>query len=189
MSGPNKLTAKLSSEVLSRYQPSNDCQKLIGEDELPPQSVEKLSTQGNPFDLVQFLCHGLGARDSIFFGLKCLELRNEAWTQIERLALAVSRDWVFDPDEASRIRAHQLSARLGLRSGPSWLAEAVFWNGSGSISGADEDSLLPPEHLYASSVCAAIATSAALPPWPKGSIGMVGYYEEVKQIGREVAGC
>lgn len=189
MSGPSKVTAKLSIEVLSRYEPSEECQKLISEDERPPQTIEKLSAQGNPLDLVQFLSHGLGARDSIFFGVRSLELRNETWTQIEKLALGVSRDWVFDPDEAGRIRAHQLSVRLGLRSGPSWLAEAVFWNGSGSISGADEDPLFPPEYLYARAVCAAITTSAALPPWQGESIGMSAYYQQVAKIGREVAGC
>ena len=183
----SKITAPLSSDVLSRYEASDICKNLIAEDELPSQSIEKLASEGSSFDLVQFICHGLGARDSIFFGVKSLELRNEFWSSTEKLALVASQEWVFDPDEVSRIRAHKLSVRLGLRSGPSWLAEAVFWNGSGSISEVDEEPLFPPDYLYARAVCAAIATSAVLPPWPNGALGKLTYYEQVMAIGRNIA--
>ncbi|HCK76120.1 MAG TPA: hypothetical protein DHW07_03140 [Gammaproteobacteria bacterium] len=181
-----KITASLSIDVLSRYEASETCKSLITEDELPSQSIDKLASEGSPFDAVQFICHGLGARDSIFFGVKSLELRNDAWSSLEKLALAASQEWVFEPDEVSRIRAHKLSSRLGLRSGPSWLAEAVFWSGSGSISGVDEEPLLPPEYLYARAVCAAIATSAVLPPWPSDVPGSARFYEQVLTIGRGI---
>jgi len=183
----SKITAPLSSDVLSRYEASDICKNLIAEDERPRQSIDKLVSEGSPFDLVQFICHGLGARDSIFFGVKSLELRNDVWSSTERLALAACQEWVFDPDEVSRIRAHNLSVRLGLRSGPSWLAEAVFWSGSGSISEVDEEPLFPPEFLYARAVCAAIATSAVLPPWSNGTLGKLAYYEQVMEIGRGIA--
>lgn len=183
----SKITAPLSVDVLSRYEASDICKSLILEDELPSQSIEKLTSKGSPFDVVQFICHGLGARDSIFFGVKSLELRNDVWSSLETLALAASQEWVFDPGEMIRIRAHKLSTKLGLRSGPSWLAEAVFWSGPGSISEVDEELLSPPEYLYARAVCAAIATAAALPPWPSGSPGKMEYYEQVVTIGKNIA--
>ena len=187
MENLTKITARFSADVLSRYEASELCRSLISEDEVPSQSIEKLESKGNPFDVVQFICHGLGVRDSIFFGVKSLELRNDVWSSLEGLALTASQEWVFDPDEMTRIRAHKLSTRLGLRSGPSWLAEAVFWSGPGSISEVDEEPLSPPEYLYARAVCAAIATAAALPPWPSGSPGKMEYYEQVVTIGKNIA--
>lgn len=182
-----KIVDKTSADILSRYEPSDVCVGLALEDLAPSETIQRLHNEQQHSDLVQFLCFALPIRDSIWYGVQCLDLRQGHWIPAEEQALEAARVWAWDPGEIHRIRAQKTAARAGLRSGPGWLAQAVFWNGSGSISEPGEEALAPPAYLYAHAVAAAINLAAVMPPWPPGALGKEAYYSQAGNVGIALA--
>ena len=182
-----KIVDKTSADILSRYEPSDICVGLALEDLAPSEAIQRLHNEQQYSDLVQFLCFALPIRDSIWYGVQCLDFRQGRWTPAEEQALEAARVWAWDPGEIHRIRAQKTATRVGLRSGPGWLAQAVFWNGSGSISEPGEEALAPPAYLYAHAVAAAINSAAVMPPWPPGTPGKDAYYGHAGDVGIALA--
>ena len=91
--------------------------------------------------------------------------------------------WVRSPSEELRRKAEHLSHRLELNCGPSWLAQAVFWNGSGSIVAPDIPPVMPDPFLYAKATAGAINHAAALPQWDKTK----PYYQTAIAMALDIA--
>lgn len=151
--------------ILQRYEPADEVKAL--EQESPQTLIESLQDQQLYIELMTFFCHALPMRETLWLACQALKIRSKHWSDDENLAIEDCLRWFKEPDEASRRLAEQHVQKLELKCAPGWLAQAVFWNGSGSIAALDQPQVLPPEFLYAKAAAGAINMAAALPEWDK----------------------
>lgn len=148
-----------------------------------PDSIDVLKQEELNFDLVQLLAHGLPVRESIWWASLCLDIRISEWSPSQVQCINTAKEWVKSPGEELRRKAELFANRLEQNCGPSWLAQAVFWNGSGSIVSADLPAVLPDPNLYAKAVSGAINHAAALPQWE----GTNKYYQQAFSMALSIA--
>ena len=173
-----------SKQLLQRFElSSEEAEALVNADMTPEQLITVLTDAGEYIDLTQFLCHALPVREVIWWCCLALELRNDVWTDAQQAAIKNARAWVREPDEAKRRLAEQQAEKLGNENGPGWLAQAVFWNGSGSLSEVGMPAVMPADFLYAKAAAGAINLAAALPEWQ----GRDKFYQRVFAMGLNIA--
>jgi len=160
-----KIPYSQSLTILQRFELSDEAAEAVSGEMAPMQVIESLQTQGLYIDLVGFLCHALPMRETIWWACLALELRMADWTAEQQRAIADCKRWVQEPDEAKRRLAERQAEALGHQCAPGWLAQAVFWNGSGSLGEPGQPVVLPPEFLYAKAAAGAINTAAVIPEW------------------------
>ena len=160
-----KIPYKVCSQVLPRFAASDLARKHLEQDFTIAKSIEVMAENELQNDLTQFIAHALPVREAIWWASLCLMQRKKDWDQTQIQCIEAAREWVQSPNEGLRRRSELLSNRLGLNCGPSWLAQAVFWNGSGSIVSPDLPSVMPDPFLYAKAVAGAINHSSVLPAW------------------------
>ncbi|WFB49219.1 hypothetical protein P6988_11745 [Vibrio coralliilyticus] len=178
-----KIPYQSSAQILPRFQASDEAKEVIGEEQPIDQVIKKLQEAKLYNDLIQFLAHALPVRESIWWALCCVSTRNDIWTDTQKVSLDTVKQWAQSPSEELRRRAELLANRLELNCGPSWLTQAVFWNGSGSIVAPDLPAVLPDPFLYAKAVGGAINHAASLPEWDKSE----QYYENAIQAALDIA--
>jgi len=169
--------------ILQRFELSHDAAAVISGDMLPTQAVELLQIKELYTDLVNFYSHALPMREAIWWACLVLDIRSDVWSVEERQAIADSKSWVQEPNEARRRLAEQQVESLGHQCAPGWLAQAVFWNGNGSLSEPGQPVVLPPEYLYAKAVAGAINIAAVIPEWQQHE----AYYQKVSDIALSLA--
>jgi hypothetical protein len=160
-----KIPYPQAGNITARYELSEEAAAVFDQDMSPAQWVALLQEKKQWHDLVQFLAHALPVMDAIGWGLDCLKLRQNDWTDDENTVLAQVEAWLDSPNETARIRINQLGQRLGLKGAPSWMTQAVFWSGTGSIVEPNLPVVLPPPYLYSHAVTAAISIAAVIPEW------------------------
>ncbi|WP_027858914.1 DUF6931 family protein [Marinobacterium jannaschii] len=160
-----KIPYQQSQPVLERFELSEEAAGVVNGEMAPVELLQSLQQQELYIDAVNFLCHALPMREVIWWVCLALGLRSDVWSQQEQAVLENGRRWVQEPDEAKRRLAEQQVLRLGTERAPGWLAQAVFWNGSGSLGEPGQPVVLPPEFLYAKAAAGAINVAAALPEW------------------------
>ncbi len=178
-----KIPIEQSQIILQRFEASPECLDCVDGTMTPSEVIEKLLEAELYNDLTQFLCHALPVREVIWFVCIALELRNKEWSPQQQAAIAIAKKWVKDPDEASRRIAEKHVNALGHDNAPGWLAQAVFWNGSGSMTDPGEAVVLPPENLYAKASAGAINMASIMPEWD----GSEDYYKTVIAMGLDLA--
>jgi hypothetical protein len=160
-----KIPYQVSSQVLPRFEASELARKHLDQDFTIAKTIEVMEKNELNNDLVQFMAHALPVREAIWWASLCLMQRKKEWNQAQIQCIEAAREWVQSPSEGLRRKSELLSNRLGLSCGPSWLAQAVFWNGSGSIVNPDLPSVMPDPFLYAKAVAGAINHASVLPVW------------------------
>ncbi|MGY3569796.1 DUF6931 family protein [Vibrio paucivorans] len=178
-----KIPYKSSAQILPRFKISDDAAALIEEEASVEQTIQVLNDNALYSDLVQFLAHALPVREAIWWGVLCLQTRQNNWSPIQLQCLNSAKSWVKGPSEELRRKCELYSNRLELNCGPSWLAQAVFWNGSGSIVSPELPAVLPDPFLYSKAVAGAVNHSAALPEWDNYQ----GYIEYAISTGLDIA--
>ncbi|MDC5707759.1 hypothetical protein OPW41_17770 [Vibrio europaeus] len=163
-----KIPYQTCGQILPRYTASDEAKELLDEELSVEQTIQLLQQNQLNNDLVQFLAHALPVREAIWWASLCIQLRIDVWNSTQTQCIQTAQQWVQAPAEDLRRKAELLSNRLELNCGPSWLAQAIFWNGSGSIVAPDLPAVLPDPFLYAKAVAGSINHAAALPNW-KGS--------------------
>jgi len=160
-----KIPYQTCGQILPRFTASDEASELLNPELTIEESIQVLQAEKLNNDLVQFLAHALPVREAIWWASLCLLQRKDVWSTTQLQCIQTAQQWVHSPSEELRRKAELLSNRLDLNCGPSWLAQAVFWNGSGSIVSPDLPAVLPDPFLYAKAVAGAINHSAALPTW------------------------
>ncbi|NOH23177.1 DUF6931 family protein [Vibrio europaeus] len=163
-----KIPYQTCGQILPRFTASDEAKELLDEELSVEQTIQLLQENQLNNDLVQFLAHALPVREAIWWASLCIQLRIDVWNSTQTQCIQTAQQWVQAPAEDLRRKAELLSNRLDLNCGPSWLAQAIFWNGSGSIVAPDLPAVLPDPFLYAKAVAGSINHAAALPNW-KGS--------------------
>lgn len=178
-----KIPLEQSLTILQRYEVGEECLALIDGSMPPNEVVSQLQSAKLDNDLVQFLCHALPVREVIWWACLALELRQQDWTPQQTNAIVCAKNWVKEPDEANRRQAEHFVKNIGHDCAPGWLAQAVFWNGSGSITDVGEPVVMPPENLYAKAAAGAINMASIMPEWDNSE----AYYQKVIEMGLDLA--
>lgn len=160
-----KIPYKSGEQVIKRFKAGDDAVALVNEDMDVAQAITALQENDLHLDLTNFIAHGLPVRESIWWAAICLEQRMDIWNPHQKQCIEIAKDWVRSPSEELRRKAELFANRLNTSCGPSWLAQAVFWNGSGSIVAPEMPMVKPDADLYAKAVGGAINHSSAIPDW------------------------
>jgi hypothetical protein len=170
-------------QITPLFSASEDLTEILAQSQSIEDFIATLQEKELYFDLVQFLAHALPVREAILWAYLCLEIRMPDWNKTQQTCLASCKQWVFEPSEEGRRRCELYATRLELKCAPSWLAQAVFWNGAGSIVSPELPSVLPDPKLYAKACAGAINTAAAIPEWDKHD----DYYQQSIAIALNIA--
>ncbi|MCE0557545.1 MULTISPECIES: Twin-arginine translocation pathway signal [unclassified Motilimonas] len=178
-----KIPYQTGQQLLACFTASDEAHALVTEPLGILETIELLDKEGLHFDLMQFIAHGLPVRESIWWASLCLNLRNNDWHPNQIQAIELCQSWVKKPDEVLRRRIELMLNKMSLNCGPSWLLQAVFWNGSGSIVAPSLPAVMPDPHLYAKATAGAVNMAAALPDWQ----GQVNYYQQATATAINIA--
>jgi len=178
-----KIPYPFGIQILQRFPASDEAKALVIEDQPTEASIQALIDGKLYYDLTQFVAHAMPVREAIWWAAITLEQRNDVWSNAQRQCIDTAKQWVKAPSEELRRKSELFANRLGLNCGPSWLAQAVFWNGAGSIVAPDLPTVLPDPFLYAKAVSGAINHSAALPEWDQSQ----HYYQQAFNKGLAIA--
>lgn len=178
-----KIPFTESEQILSRVELSSEAQALVDGKALPSVTIQVLFDNQLYIDLTNFIAHALPVRESIWWCCVVLELREQDWSVAERDTLQRCKSWALEPEEVKRRSIEQQLLRLGHDCALGWLAQAVVWNGSGSIAAPDQPQVLPAAYLFAKAVGGAINTAALIPQWQ----GYQEYYRRCHAIAEDIA--
>lgn len=178
-----KIPYQTCGQVLPRFTPSEDATELLDGEASITEAIEILKQHHVYNDLVQLLAHALPVREAIWWASLCVQLRSDIWNPTQIQCIQTAQQWVQSPAEDLRRKAELLAGRLELNCGPSWLAQAVFWNGSGSIVAPDLPAVLPDPFLYAKAAAGSINHAACLPNWE----GAQDYYAKAIAFALDIA--
>ncbi|MGB1237001.1 MAG: DUF6931 family protein [Pseudomonadales bacterium] len=178
-----KIPFDSSESLWRRFDPSQDVLDTLALTLSPEQTIAQLYDAQLYIDMANFIAHALPMRESIWWCATALELRWDHWGELERDTLLHCKNWVLEPEEAKRRLIEQRVGQLGHKCAMGWLAQAVVWNGSGSIGAPEQPEVLPAPYLFAKAVGGAINTSALVPQWQ----GYAEFYRDVRDIAEDIA--
>lgn len=161
MSELAKISARQASEILPRFELTDDAAEFADKGQLAPLEFIKQLVQKNLFfDAVKFLAHALPKREAIWWA--CLAVKKslpDPAPAPQLAALNAAEQWAIAPSEEKRLLAKAWSEKTGQKSAASWAATAAFWSG-GSIAKPGEPDMMPPPYLYAHAVAGSISMAA-----------------------------
>lgn len=178
-----KIPYQYAAQVLDRFPASDEAKSLISQEMRIDEAISTMQDGHYYNDLIQFFAHALPVRESIWWAIGCLSSRADVWSSQQKQCIENAHQWVLQPSEESRRKSELFAQRLNLNCGPSWLSQAVFWNGSGSIVAPDLPVVLPDPFLYAKAVAGAINHAAVLPAWSETDT----YYEHAITTALNIA--
>lgn len=162
---------------------SEETLALVNPENTPQDVIETLFDAGEFIDLTHFYCHALPMREVIWWTCNALELRNGDWSAAEQRTLQECKHWVKEPQEGLRRRIELQLGKMKNDSAVRWLAQAVVWNGGGSIAPIDFPVVMPAEYLYAKAAAGAVNTAAVLPEWK----GYQKFYQSAFSMALDLA--
>ena len=167
VSSLKKIPQQKATEILVRYQQEPDFKKAIDPDLTPVALIEQLYQNEQWQEVVVFLCHSLFAKETIWWGYRCVSTIKETLPLDEQKSLPVIYQWLTDSTEAHRRLAELEVKKRGLDNAIGWLAQAVFWSG-GSITPLNGPESPAPPYLYSHAVAGAICLATLLPDGQNG---------------------
>lgn len=120
-----------------------------------------LSDSATPEDAITFIAYLLRRRDAVYWGCKALARLD--LVDAGSRGLHAARDWVVTPTEAAQRNALEAAQTGDPALEGTWLAYAAGWSG-GNISAPGDPPMVPPQHLTARAVRAALLIAIARPP-------------------------
>ena len=160
-----KFLFQKSHQIFNRFKLSEQAAKVCAGKVTSIDAIDALNKEKCHYELIQFLAHGLPAREAVWWASLCLLTRKDDWNRFQQQAIVAAQDWVKMPDEDMRRRCEHFANKLTLKCAPSWLVQAVFWNGSGSIVAPELPDTLPDPNLFPKAIAGAINLAAAMPQW------------------------
>lgn len=129
--------------------------------------LQSLINHGYWFDAASMLAHALPQRESVWWAAAvCDEYMvrvqlEEPSREQQAAVLKLARAWVGDPVDEQRMTVYEAASSIPNRMPAHWVGMAVFWS-MGNITPDAGIVTLPPPHLYARGVSAAIDLAASL---------------------------
>lgn len=178
-----KIPYQDSGAILRHVRLSEKAAELVDASAAPVDVIDTLMGAKLFIDLTNFFCHALPMREVIWWTCNALELRNEDWTAEENRTIQECKHWVKEPQEGARRRIEKQMEKFKNDRAVRWLAQAVVWNGSGSIVPIGFPTVMPAEYLYAKAAAGAINTAAVLPEWK----GYQKFYQSTFSMALDLA--
>lgn len=178
-----KIPLSDSQLIWNRFEATEKAQPLRAENTSPAETIAKLQQQSLFIDLSNFIAHALPMREALWWCILVMELRASDWSELELDTIKHCRDWVLDPEEVKRRFIETRLRQLGHDCAVGWLAQAVFWNGSGSIVEPGLPKVMPVDYLYAKGIAGAVNTAAVVPQWD----GYLAFYQQAVAIAVDIA--
>ncbi|EAQ66499.1 putative secreted protein [Marinomonas sp. MED121] len=160
-----KIPLTSCEKIWERFKSSDEANEIVDLSSEPSVIINSLLEAGLYQDLVHFYCHALPMRETIWWCVCSIELRQDVLTKAELSLFDVCKDWVREPQEPKRRYIEKQMQQLKNESFVRWLAQGVVWNGSGSIAEISLPVVMPAEFLYSKAIAGAINTAAVLPEW------------------------
>ncbi|MEM8941037.1 MAG: hypothetical protein AAGC91_02715 [Pseudomonadota bacterium] len=117
------------------------------------------------FDALSLLAHALAPRQSIWWAYSVCcqwyEVGHATKDDTATSLLDLTRTWVIEPDDETRLKLHDLALAIPNRSPAHWIGMSVFWS-TGNITPDAGVVTAPPPYLYARGVSACIDLAASL---------------------------
>jgi hypothetical protein len=172
-----------AAEVCTRYEPGKEARQLLRDDLTPEAFTALLLEQHREADGVEFLAHGLTARQAVWWGCLCAwEAARPDPPEPAADALRAAVHWVEEPNEANRARAEAAGRAAGLDTAAGGVAMAAARTG-GSVTPPGYPVVPPGPFLPARIIINAIRRAAA-----PSSADPSGKLRLFLRLGREVAG-
>ena len=131
------MTAKFAAQIAPHVELSEDASALLTKDQAPGAYLDALVEAGLHMDAIQFLAHGLGRREGVWWACVCVRATLEEPPPADVLqVLAAAEGWCYDPTDTQRRAARDLAEAQGNDHPASWAGMAAFFAG---------DNLAPPE--------------------------------------------
>lgn len=123
-----------------------------------------------PEEAITFCAYLLPKRVAVWWGHQCLVNLSEGLTAQDRDLLAVAESWVREPEEDQRYAALEAGMAARVKSPGAWVALAAGWSG-GSMSPSGMAPVVPPAHLTARAINAAVLSAVArVPPKQRAAV-------------------
>ena len=152
----SKVEAETATEILERYDPSDDATALVQEGMSPVDFFDTLVEKGLVPDALTFLAYGLPPREALLWGLRCVrEVTPEEPPEEIANAIAAADAWITEPDEDRRYAAFPAAEAAAYETPAGCLALAVYFSG-GSMAPADCPAVPVGEWFCSRTVAAAI---------------------------------
>lgn len=132
-----RISAATAAEVCLRFDVPPAARALLADGMEPREFAAALVANKQYAAAVDFLAHGLPAREGVWWAYLCLEHAcGVSLSGPELAAVAAGVRWVLQPGEENRAAAKAGAEAVGLGSLPGLLAMAVFQSGVNSGASA-----------------------------------------------------
>ncbi|HUG61235.1 MAG TPA: hypothetical protein VMP03_05290 [Methylomirabilota bacterium] len=146
------LTAR---QVFETFPAALDDIAIEPTDDPPLDFLRAAESAGAHDDGIAFCAYLLPRREAVWWACQCLRGMGVLTSERDFEALAAAESWVRSPEEENRRAALDLAQRLPPAEPSTWLAFSAAWTG-GSMVSAEFEPVLPPPHLTAKAVRAAL---------------------------------
>jgi len=144
-----------AKQVFEAYPGLSDSVSEPTVDMAPEDYALQLQDGDEPLKAIEYFAHVLPKRESVWWGMKCVDGLDDAKNERDREVLALSETWVREGDEDARAAVHAAAEASKADSAAVWIGFAVGWSG-GSLSPNPDHRVDMPDDLTAKAVNAAI---------------------------------
>lgn len=125
-----KIQAATAAEICQRFDLKDEARPLLGEGMEPRVFVEALVAQKQYLSGIDFIAHGLPAREGIWWGCLCMQHAcGDSLSPTDRAAGIAAVRWVMQPTEKNRAAAKAPADAAGPASPAGVLAAAASQTG------------------------------------------------------------
>ena len=149
-----KIPFETSTEILNRFDLSEESVALVTPDMAPSTVIEALDKASALPDLVNFIGHALPPLEGICW---VLAVTNDLNPNLRGGVTDLVSAWVREPQEGTRQKLMKHMETMKSDTPLYWLSAAVAWNGSGGIGAPEGPVVLPPAWLHAKALLGTIA--------------------------------
>jgi Family of unknown function (DUF6931) len=144
-----------ASQVFETYPELSESVSEPSTDVAPEDYARELQEGATPFSALAYFAHVLPKRESVWWGMKCVEGLDQAKNDNDLEILSLSETWVRDGDEEARVAVHSAAEASKGDHAAAWIGLAAGWSG-GSLSPNLDHRVEMPDDLTAKAVHTAI---------------------------------
>jgi len=151
-----KIAAATAAEICANFELKEEAQQLLRHKMTPQDFVAALIENKKYLDAIDFMAHGLPAREGIWWGCLCMQhALGDNLAPPDRSAATAAVQWVMQPSEENRAAAKAPAEAAGPASPAGALASAANQTG-GSIGPPNAPPIPPPPFAPAKAIARAV---------------------------------
>ncbi|PSJ56995.1 DUF6931 family protein [Kumtagia ephedrae] len=159
----NRLRFNTAKELFETFPTASEDMTAEPADRPSLDYLRALVSSPTPEDAITFCAYLLPRRVAVWWGHQCLVNLPEGLATRDRDLLTAAEEWVREPEEERRYAALDAGMASPVKTPGAWIALAAGWSG-GSMAPAGMAPVVPPPHLTARAVNAAVLSAVARVP-------------------------